>query len=803
MARVKSTEFGLAMQAVGTDMNGHGESTDGFEPELESGEVADAAAKGEARLLPNHGKHTQYAHPEGSTAWPSINQIRLLIAVCVASLIAATLSIILSTIALNKADRMSNDFYSFRSSSGVVSTLPGNSPTSATSTMYVMSSMGPATFAPSTFGASVTLLSSTPTSSTTTPMAASTATVVANPTNMLTTTEAAATTTSLPDAIETADPSQPTGDVWPTDTTAATTTAATTTTAAAATTTTTTTIAPTTTTTTTVAPTTITTTSALATTTSLPDAVETADPAQSTGFPLPLTNASGQPANTTVAPPGPASMLAEVVANLSATQAAVQSLMITGAGQAAQLGLLEANVSKLRLSTETDIFSLQTEVVWMRQEVCAFNGPGFSMPELQRFSTQGAIRWSSFSMHGMTYLAMANLLNETGYNIQSAIYRFDPAAAQFTLWQSFDTSGATELLHFRAPLASANRSVDFIFVTNSFNGTSRAIQSDLYRYDDATARFVLHQQLPTVGARQARAFTWANDTYLAVANFFDGKTHNIDSSVFRLDPVTERFIFFQRLPTSGASSVTVVHAPGALLLALSNYFDDTSHVLPSQIFRMDPASNQFVPWQQITTSGAWSWRAFTINTTLSSAIQTWTTSMGTSSSSTNGNGAAGGPASIFLAVANSFDGVGDTPPSAVFRLNPDTLLFEPFQNISTIGARQFEPFTVGSTQFLAVAEGRDSLNTTATNSSVYYFDRYQQRFVLFRSVPTQGATQWHHIRLGYSSYLALAETRTDGTFAASYPIYHLNRLCWNHLSPWRELMEASRALGIPVEVSFF
>lgn len=457
---------------------------------------------------------------------------------------------------------------------------------------------------------------------------------------------------------------------------------------------------------------------------------------------------------------------------MSAVQALAQSLAANSSGQAAQLSTLQNNVSTLKLQTETDVYTLQTEVLWLRQQLCSYNGLNFSTPVLQRLPTQGAIRWTSFRLGNTEHLAVANLRNDTSFNIQSVIYAFNLSSVSFVPWQYLNTSGASEMMHFRA----GSPEEDFLLVTNAFNGTTENIFSDIYRYDRTVAQFVLFQQIDTSAARHAHAFVHANTTYLVVANYFNGTTHNILSNVYRYDNVGQQFVLHQQVPTSGASSVESVHINGVRYIAIANFNNDTSHTVPSNIYRFDNTTNQLVLHQQIITNGAFDWRAFSFNGT------------------------------DFLAVANSFDGENHTIPSVVYRFDLATSLFLPFQNISTVAARSWEYFVVGSTSFLAVAEGRHVMNDTikvTENSSIYYFDQTQQQFVHFRDIPTLGAVQWHHFTLGPSAFLALAEIRDDTSFSVSSPLYHLNRLCWNHLTPWREWAQESRALGINLEASFF
>ena len=60
----------------------------------------------------------------------------------------------------------------------------------------------------------------------------------------------------------------------------------------------------------------------------------------------------------------------------------------------------------------------------------------------QDIATIGAVDWESFEIDGETYLAVANHHNDSGYNVNSRIYKWD--GTEFVEVQAVATNGACD-----------------------------------------------------------------------------------------------------------------------------------------------------------------------------------------------------------------------------------------------------------------------------------------------------------------------------------------------------------------------
>ena len=104
------------------------------------------------------------------------------------------------------------------------------------------------------------------------------------------------------------------------------------------------------------------------------------------------------------------------------------------------------------------------------------------------------------------------------YNINSQIFKFNGTA--FVTLQSILTNVALDWEYF-----SVNNQ-SFLVVANSYNGTSYNIDSQIFKFDGT--RFVAFQSISTNGAFDWKYFSMKDENYLAVAN------NNFDSQIFAL-----------------------------------------------------------------------------------------------------------------------------------------------------------------------------------------------------------------------------------------------------------------------------
>ena len=229
--------------------------------------------------------------------------------------------------------------------------------------------------------------------------------------------------------------------------------------------------------------------------------------------------------------------------------------------------------------------------------------------------------------------------------------------------------------------------------------------------DDSTGRFSLYQTIVTSGAYHFKSFTINNKHYLAVANFRNGATYELDSVVYQWNG--QRFVAFQNIKTKGASSFNFFKTTTdeeKLFLAVTNYRSDTTKSVNSVIYRWK--NNQFEIFQELETEGALESTTFVIDN------------------------------EIFIAFANFHN----SAQSTLFKLSGER--FAKLQSFQTNKARGVSSFNIDDETFLAFA------NFINTDSFIYKWNG--SRFVLFQSIPVGKATASSPFVMCGQTYLGMA-----------------------------------------------
>jgi len=97
-----------------------------------------------------------------------------------------------------------------------------------------------------------------------------------------------------------------------------------------------------------------------------------------------------------------------------------------------------------------------------------------------------------------------------------------------------------------------------------YDGQSHSLHSRIYRWNSSAGAFDEHQALPSNGAWDLTAFQLGGEWYLAVASFFDGHSRELNSTVYRWDADADAFVLHQQLPTIGAMDVEFFGASGGV-----------------------------------------------------------------------------------------------------------------------------------------------------------------------------------------------------------------------------------------------
>ena len=357
---------------------------------------------------------------------------------------------------------------------------------------------------------------------------------------------------------------------------------------------------------------------------------------------------------------------------------------------------------------------------------------------MQRIPTHGARDWEHFAVNGTHYLAVANQYNGTSNGIDSVIYVLG-GNGLFQEFQRIRTDGAWDWEYF-----SANGS-HYLAVANFYSGNSMyyGIQAVVYRLGDSGS-FEESQRLPTTGALSLEHFQMDGAHYLAVANFYNGSSHNIDSAIYELG---ENGLFedFQRIPTQGATCWEYFSADGSHYLAVANYMPNGTTVGDSVVFRRGE-DGLFQEFQRIPTKGAFDWEYFAVD------------------------------GAHYLAVANTYDGV-DVDIDSVVYVRGDGGFFEDLQHIPTNSARDLEHFVVDGAHYLAIANFRTALNYSRSIDSVVYVLNEHGLLQEFQRIPTHGASDWEYFTVGRAHYLAVANTRKNASRNTDSAIYQ-RHLLW-------------------------
>ena len=149
-----------------------------------------------------------------------------------------------------------------------------------------------------------------------------------------------------------------------------------------------------------------------------------------------------------------------------------------------------------------------------------FKWSGGRFVKLQSPQTYGGRGVKSFNVHGHTFLAFANQYSGSKHNIDSFIYKWNG------LFQSISTRGASAWCPFMI------NGVTFLGVAN-YHGDSQKYYTQSVVYQASGARFIKYQEIPTHGGHGMTSFEYKGHTYLAVANYYNGKKYNINSALYK------------------------------------------------------------------------------------------------------------------------------------------------------------------------------------------------------------------------------------------------------------------------------
>lgn len=322
-------------------------------------------------------------------------------------------------------------------------------------------------------------------------------------------------------------------------------------------------------------------------------------------------------------------------------------------------------------------------------------------------------------------------------------------------YQSIPTNGALDWESFEISGES------YLAVANNYDGSTYSIDSKIYRWDGTA--FIEVQSIPTHAAIDWESFEIGGETYLAVAN------DKADSKIYKWYGTS--FIEVQSIPVNSAYDWESFEINSETYLAVANYLGN------STVYKWYGTS--FIEVQSIPTDGANDWESFEISgesylavanvyngstVNIDSKIYKWDGATFTEMQSIPTSGARSWESfringTLYLAVANSFNGSTDNIESKIYKW--DGVSFIEVQSIPTNGAFDWEEFEIDGESYLAVANSYDG-STFNRDSKIYKWDG--AAFVEAQSVSTNGAKDWESFRINGRTYLALANFFNDSTF---------------------------------------
>ncbi|KAM9354043.1 thrombospondin-type laminin G domain and EAR repeat-containing protein-like [Pholidichthys leucotaenia] len=127
----------------------------------------------------------------------------------------------------------------------------------------------------------------------------------------------------------------------------------------------------------------------------------------------------------------------------------------------------------------------------------------------------------------------------------------------------------------------------------------------------------------------------------------------------------------------------------------------------------------------------------------------------------------------FLVVANAFDGVTTSVDSVIYVWINGS--FQVFQTIKTFCATDWEMFQIGRRVFLVVANGHrlyaNGSSQYTINSTIYELDISGQMFVRFQDIVTYSAVDWEFFSLGEEHFLVVANSFNGESYSLNSVLY--------------------------------
>ena len=117
----------------------------------------------------------------------------------------------------------------------------------------------------------------------------------------------------------------------------------------------------------------------------------------------------------------------------------------------------------------------------------------------------------------------------------------------------------------------------YLAVANFENGTSYRLNSVIYQWRVSQEQFVVFQSIETVRARSFDFFEITNEQFLAISNYYDGSSHSINSYIYKWN--SNKFEKIQDIATEGAVDAETFAISNETFIAFANHYTQQKRVL--------------------------------------------------------------------------------------------------------------------------------------------------------------------------------------------------------------------------------
>jgi hypothetical protein len=191
-----------------------------------------------------------------------------------------------------------------------------------------------------------------------------------------------------------------------------------------------------------------------------------------------------------------------------------------------------------------------------------------SRKSLLSFSGSTMGRISAFRVNNIQYVAIPYYSDSLTSNLRCELFVFDDTNQSLLSAQNISTYGVVGV--------ASTRIGDFTYlaVSNYYNDSSasRTTYSSILRFNNASGAFQPHQLIITSGAEPPEFFTINGDTYLTIANNYDGVTHSLISVILKYSMSSSSFEYFRGVPTEGGRQLLFMTSNNLHYLLVTNYF---------------------------------------------------------------------------------------------------------------------------------------------------------------------------------------------------------------------------------------